>query len=79
MATHERGDNASRAYGGLISDENGDDEIERRRSTARVRLEERALGAHIGAPRRPSPTSSRGAIWRGLCRQSAMDSSAVIG
>jgi hypothetical protein len=61
MATHERGDDASEASEGLIPDVNGDDEIERRASTTRVRRKARALGVRNGAPRWSSPASSKGA------------------
>jgi hypothetical protein len=51
MATHEGGDDTSGACEGLVSDANGDDEIEHRTSMARVRPKVRALGARSGAPR----------------------------
>jgi hypothetical protein len=79
MTTHEGGDDTFGACGGLVPDANGDDEIEHRTSMARVRPKARALGARSGAPRRSSPASSKGAIWRGLYRQSARDSGAVAG
>jgi hypothetical protein len=55
MATHECDDDAYGASRGLISNASGDDEIERRTSMARVRLEARALGARSGASRRRTP------------------------
>jgi hypothetical protein len=52
---HECDDDTYGASGGLIFDASGDDEIERKTSMARVRLEARAMGARSGASRRRTP------------------------
>jgi hypothetical protein len=48
MATHGRGDDAYGACGGLISDANGDDEIEQRTSTAEGEQRDVAEGSECG-------------------------------